>query len=188
MMTIGRVIFKVAKAVIVAGVAAVGAKAAYSAVKAVKKTKAEVEEREKEKTHIDYSEDPDGVTVYEKEIVSKKEAIQMCGWNFLDTFVESLPGKAGEIESDFWKLWSGFGFAACGLLWGYIFCAADHQLDVNEAGRKYRTPINDTPFAEAAGLVESYMNDIPNGVVYAFGKDYSGAPKVGKFGFDQVHE
>lgn len=188
MMTIGKVIYKLGKAIIISAVGALAAKATYSAVKAVKKTKEEVEERETEKTYIDYSEDPDGVTVYEKEIVSKKETIRMYEENFLDTLVEPLPGKAGDIEKSFWTLWTSAGWAIGGLCWGYVFCAADHQLDVNAAGRKYRTPINDTPFAEAAGLVESYMNDIPNGVVYAFGKDYSGAPKVGKFGFDQVHE
>lgn len=187
-MTIGKIIYKLGKAIIISAVGALAAKATYSAVKAVKKTKEEVEERETEKTYIDYSEDPEGVTVYEKEIVSKKEAIQMYGENFLDTLVEPLPGKAGDIEKGFWDAWLGAGAAVGGLCWGYIFCAVDHQLDIDEAGRKYRTPINDTPFAEAAGLVESYMDDIPSGVVYAFGKDHSGAPKVGKFDFDQVHE
>jgi hypothetical protein len=188
MMSIGKVIFKVAKAVIVAGVAAVGAKAAYSAVKAVKKTKAEVDEREEEKTYIDYSEDPDGVTMHTKEFVSRKEALKMYGWNFLELLTDPLPGKAGEIEINFWDFWIGSVMAAGALCWGYVSCAADHQLDINEAGRKYRTPIHDTPFAEAAGLVESYMNDIPSGVIYAFGKDHSGEPKVGKFDFDQVKE
>lgn len=187
-MTIGKIIYKLGKAIIISAIGAVAAKATYSAVKAVKKTKTEVEEREAEKTHIDYSEDPEGVTVYEMAIVSKKEAIQMYGENFLDTLVEPLPGKAGDIEKGFWDAWLGAGAAVGGLCWGYLFCAVDHQLDINEAGRKYRTPINDTPFAEAAGLVESYMDDIPSGVIYAFGKDHSGAPKVGKFDFDQVHE
>lgn len=187
-MAIGKIIYKLGKAILISAIGAVAAKATYSAVKAVKKTKDEVDEREEEKTYIDYSEDPDGVTVHEKEIVSKKEAIQMYGSNFLDTLVEPLPGKAGEIEKGFWDFWLGAGTVVGGLGWGYIFCAVDHQLDINEAGRKYRTPINDTPFAEAAGLVESYMDDIPSGVIYAFGKDHSGEPKVGKFDFDQVKE
>ena len=187
MMTIGKVIFKVGKVVLGAAVAAIAAKAVYSAVKSVKQTREEIKEREEEKTHIDYSEDPDGVTVYEKEIVSTKEKLQTLGWNFLDILVTPLPGKAGELEECFWKTWTGAAMAVGGLSWGYVFCAADHQIDVNESGRKYRTPINDTPFAEAANLMEAYTADIPNGVIYAFGKDHTGKPNVGKFNFDQVH-
>ena len=180
-MTIGRVIFKVAKAVIVAGVAAVGAKAAYSAVKAVKKTKAEVDEREEEKTYIDYSEDPDGVIVHEKEIVSKKEAIQMYGSNFLDTLVEPLPGKAGEIEKGFWDFWLGAGTVVGGLSWGYIFATIDLGLTMEDSANKFNIPRNDDALKCIAWVADGYADRCEPGTGYMFGKKKDGKIAVSIF-------
>lgn len=186
MMTIGKVIFKVGKIVIGAAVAAVSAKAAYSAVKSVKQTIEEIKEREEEKTHIDYSEDPDGVTVYEKEILSTKEKLQTLGWNFLDILVTPLPGKAGEIEENFWRIWTGVGMVVGGLGWGYIFCAADQKFDADATAKKYGGPIGDDVFAEAAYAADTNSESIAPGTIYAFGKDYSGKSCVGRFDYNQL--
>ena len=63
---------------------------------------------------------------------------------------KDFPGKAGEIEENFWHIWTGVGMVVCGLGWGYVFCAADYNLDTDAAAKKYGGPIGDDAFAEAA--------------------------------------
>lgn len=173
-MTIGKIIYKLGKAIIISAIGAVAAKATYSAVKAVKKTKSEVEEREAEKTYIDYSEDPEGVTVYEKAIVSKKEAIQMYGENFLDTLVEPLPGKAGEIEKGFWEFWTGSVMAVGGLCWGYIFATIDVGLNMEETSKKYNLSRNDDALKWTAWVADGYADKCEPGTGYVFLKSKDG--------------
>ena len=177
-MTIGKIIYKLGKAIIISAIGAVAAKATYSAAKAVKKTKADVEEREAEKTYIDYSEDPDGVTVYEKEIVSKKEVLQMYGWNFLELLTDPLPGKIGGIEKGFWEFWTGAAMAVGGLCCGYIFETIDVGLNMEETSKKYNIPRNDDALKWTAWVADGYVDKCEPGTGYMFCKRKDGTIEV----------
>ena len=73
-----------------------------------------------------------------------------------------------------------------GLGWGYIFCAADYNLDTEEAAKNYGGPIGDDAFAEAAYAADTNSKNIAPGTIYAFGKDYSGKSCVGRFDYNQL--